>query len=204
MTRRVTKPVALAILASAHGISDAAREQIEKYLELLQKWGARINLTGTTARQELLDFHINDCLHLLPHLPDGSLVDVGAGAGLPSVVLACCQPQRSITAVEPTNKKVAFLRTVKRELGLDKFEVRCTRVENIDDHRFDIAVSRATWSVDKWFERAARLVVPGGLIVGMEGRERFHLDGVERHSYTLGDRQRAIVLKRLDTSAEPG
>lgn len=198
MTRRVTAlPSSVADLADLHELSGAVVERLDKYLDLLVKWGKRINLTGTTDRTELIRFHLHDCLHVVPHLIDGALVDVGAGAGLPSMVLACRDPERPITAVEPTNKKVAFLRTVKRELGLAAVEVQAVRVEKLEAHTFDIAISRATWSLDRWFEIGEQLVRPGGVLVGMEGRERFELEGVARHPYQLGNRQRAIVVRRV-------
>ncbi len=179
-------------------LAPAAAGRLTNYLRLLLKWSAKINLVGAKSRDELVNYHLHDCLHLIPHLPGGSLVDVGSGAGLPCVIIACAQPDRPITAVEPTNKKIAFLRTVKRELELDHFTPIAQRVEHLEVGGFDVATSRATWPVPDWFERAAPLVRDGGTLVGMEGSETFELGDVQRFPYTLaGGRERAIVLKQL-------
>ena len=196
MTRRVNW-LSLDDVCSRHDLDGAARERIAGYLRLLMKWAPRINLTGAKTERELVNLHIADCLQILSHLPArGTVVDVGAGAGLPSAILSCVIPERRVHAVEPTQKKIAFLNTVKRELSLDGFTPHATRVENLDAELlpFDIAVSRATWALPEWFATARTIVRNGGLIIGMEGSEKYELPpGAERHPYELLDRQRAII-----------
>ena len=90
---------------------------------------------------------------------------------------------------------------MKRELKLDNFTALAERDEQHrarpDFQPFEAAVSRATWALPEWLERGALLVESGGLILGMEGRERDDLPaGATRHSYELGGRTRAIVLLR--------
>src|SRR5687768_4756982 len=91
---------------------------LEQFRELFSKWNGKINLSSASTRAEI-DEHIRDCLHVVPFLPTtGSVIDVGSGGGLPVVVAAISLPAVQFTALEPTHKKHAFLRTAARELGL--------------------------------------------------------------------------------------
>lgn len=181
-------------------LSDEAIAYFDKYLALLNKWSASVNLVGTRDGEEIARFHLADSLALLPHL-DGArrVIDVGSGAGLPGAALAMARPELEVTALEPVHKKHAFLAAVRRELGLKGFTPLAVRDEEyraqpgFEPH--DAAVSRATWAIPEWLPRGARLVRPGGRVLGMEGREQKELPpGAVRHPYELGGRARAVVV----------
>ena len=175
------------------------------YLKLLVKWNERINLTGTKDPREIVTRHIVDCLALIPHLPDDAttLIDVGSGAGLPGVVISLLKPELQVTMVESNRKKCAFLHTVKRECRLDAATVDGRRIEDVqgDGVVFDVAVSRATWSLEQWLERGEVLIRPGGVVLGMEARRQIELpETAVRHEYTPAeastDARSIIVLRR--------
>jgi len=173
---------------------------LERYADLLLKWNERINLTAASTRDDAMQ-HIEDCVALVAHIPAAarSLVDVGSGGGLPAVVIAAMRPDVTVTAVEPTQKKHAFLRTAARELGLANLQPRAARVDEIEDAAFDVATSRATFALEEWLRLGLRLVRTGGRVLGMEGRDAIALPpGAERHPYQLGDKTRAIIV--LDRS----
>ena len=180
-----------------------APEHFDKYLALLNKWSASVNLVGTRDPEEIARFHVADSLALVPHLSGvHRVVDVGAGAGLPGAVLAIARPDLEVTALEPVHKKHAFLATVRRELGLTGFVPRAERDEQYragDDFRpQDAAVSRATWAIPEWLSRGILLVRAGGRVLAMEGRDRHELPaGATRHPYQLGDRTRSVVVLEL-------
>src|SRR4029079_16814605 len=89
------------------------------FWSLLLTWNARINLTGAGTRDELLGEHFPDALAMASLVPPGArLVDVGSGGGLPAVPLSVLRPDLGLTLVEPRAKRVAFLRTAVRTLGL--------------------------------------------------------------------------------------
>lgn len=191
--------------AAALGVAltDETADHFDKYLALLNRWSASVNLVGTRDPEEIARFHLADSLALLPHLGGARrAIDVGSGAGLPGAALAIARPDLEVTALEPVHKKHAFLAAVRRELGLGNFTPLAERDEQ---HRagaafgpYDLAVSRATWAVPEWLERGARLVRPGGRVLAMEGRDRHELPaGATRHSYQLGDRARAVVVLDL-------
>jgi 16S rRNA (guanine527-N7)-methyltransferase len=199
----VSDPLALLCAdAAALGValSDEALSRFDKYLALLNKWSAAVNLIGTRDPDETARFHLADSLALLPHLGSARrVVDVGSGAGLPGAALAIARPDLDVTSLEPIHKKHAFQSAVRRDLGLDRFRPLALRDE---DYRastgftpHDAAVSRATWAIPEWLPRGALLVRPGGRVLGMEGREQKELPaGAGRHPYELGGRSRAVVV----------
>jgi 16S rRNA (guanine527-N7)-methyltransferase len=168
-----------------------------KYIELLTKWQPKIRLVGSL--QEVSD-HVDDARALLEHIPAGSrLIDVGSGAGLPGVVIAIERPDVRVTALEPIHKKHAFLRTVRRELRLENFQAHAERDEQHlvrdDFAEYDVAVSRATFGILEWLDRARHLVTADGVRLALEGDPLAALPtGATRHPYTVGGRHRAVVV----------
>jgi 16S rRNA (guanine527-N7)-methyltransferase len=208
MTARSDRPDQLAarIAAGARALAvDVTAEQaaaLARYVALLVTWNRRINLTAARTADKVVDDHVLDALAALPHVPGTArrLVDVGAGAGLPGLVLAICRPDVAFVLLEPIHKKHAFLAAAAREVPIPN---AAPRAERLDDHLrhpdfapYDAAISRATWPLAEWLERADPLVADGGRILGMEGREQAELpDDAVRHPYRLGDRARAIVTR---------
>jgi 16S rRNA (guanine527-N7)-methyltransferase len=184
-------------------LGERERGGLAAYLELLSRWNAKINLSGSR-EPEALAGHVLDCLALVPHLPGSALrlVDVGSGAGLPGAVLAIVCPALAVTALEPVHKKHAFLATVRRELGLANLQPLAQRVEA---HRgaagfalYDVAVSRATFALTDWLEIGRSLVHAEGIVLAMEGSEQNELPAsASRHPYEIpgSDRRRAIIKR---------
>ncbi len=142
------------------------------YLALLEKWNRTINLTAIRERERMVTQHLLDSLSVLPYLAstERSLADIGTGAGLPGIPLAIARPELQITLVEPNQKKVAFLRQAKLELGLDNIEVQGRRVEDIPvGDRFDIVISRAFADLPDFVKVGERLVAGTGRLIAMKG-----------------------------------
>lgn len=173
---------------------------LRSFITLFEKWNKSINLSAARTREEL-EHHIRDCLHVVPHLAiASSVLDVGSGGGLPVVIAALSLPEVSFTALEPVHKKHAFLRTAARELRLANLEAFATRIEDHDRRDYDAACSRATFDLGEWLSLGLTYVRPGGFVVGFEAVERTDLPvPIERHSYDLDDKTRAIVIARRPT-----
>jgi 16S rRNA (guanine527-N7)-methyltransferase len=196
---------ALADALAALDLAASLQARLEDFVRLFHKWNRRINLSAARSEPELCD-HVVDCLHLLPHLhgavADGHIqpapvLDVGAGGGLPSIVIAICLPDVRVTALEPVHKKHAFLRTAARELSLANFEPLAERLEDHDRHDYAAAVSRATLELRDWLNLGARHVQPGGTVFGFEAVPHDDLPPrAERHPYHYLGRSRAIVSFR--------
>src|SRR5437660_8094155 len=86
------------------------REKLDRFVDLLLEWNARINLTGFKTRQEIEDRLLEDTVGALNvlDLAGKSVLDFGSGAGIPGLVWAICNPSIRITSVEIRQKKVAF------------------------------------------------------------------------------------------------
>ena len=118
-------------------------ERCEKYIELLQEWGAVHNLTGALHTLQIKD-NIVDSVYPLKFLNNfENFVDIGTGAGYPGMIIAMARPKIKATLVEPRAKRVAFLNFVKNALGLENVEILHNRAENLQPTRYDLITSRA-------------------------------------------------------------
>jgi 16S rRNA (guanine527-N7)-methyltransferase len=111
---------------------------LERYLDLLQRWGQVYNLTAIRDRDAMRMQHLRDSWALLPWLdrrtlPEGRpvLLDVGSGAGLPGVVVAIARPDWRVVCVDKVGKKTSFVRQVALELGLGNLAAIHARVEEL-------------------------------------------------------------------------
>lgn len=164
---------ALGALLRARMLPATAREPLEALLTALEREDAP---TTIHARRRAVDEHLADSLAALD-LPEVqgavSLVDLGAGAGLPGLALAAALPAAEVALAESTGKKCEFLRRTVEEMGLeDRVSVACTRVEEWPDGlaSFDVATSRALAALPVLVEYAAPLLRPDGLLVAWKGR----------------------------------
>ncbi len=178
-------------------INAAVRNKLQDFNALFLKWNKAINLSSARSTAEI-DEHITDCLFLVERLTHfGRVLDVGSGGGLPVVVAAIARPEIQFMAIEPVHKKHAFLRTAIRELSLENIEALAIRIEDHAVADYDAACSRATFDLNKWFATGLNHVRPGGTVFGFEGVPRNDLPaGVERHTYSLDGKSRAILSLR--------
>jgi len=145
------------------------REQLLAYVALLDKWNHTYNLTAVRQPAAMVTQHLLDTLATLPHLPGGSMADIGSGGGVPGVPIAIAQPDRQVTLVESNQKKAAFLRQTVIELALANVEVVEGRVESLAGRQFDVLISRALSELPEFARMAGHLLSPGGSIVTMKG-----------------------------------
>jgi 16S rRNA (guanine(527)-N(7))-methyltransferase RsmG len=155
-------------------ITPAQRQQLHRYLDEIERWRPRLNLT-TVARHEAWQRHVDESRRLLAvaaPVPEASLIDVGSGAGVPGVVLALLRPDLRITLLEASRRKAGFLVHVCGLLGLERVTVDQRRAEEAArDPRtrdaFDLAVSRAAAPPAELCTLALPLVRPGGELWAM-------------------------------------
>jgi 16S rRNA (guanine527-N7)-methyltransferase len=128
-------------------------------------------LVGPREVPRLWDRHILNCAALSPVIPPGSTVaDLGAGAGLPGLVLAIARSDLQVTLVEPLLRRTTFLEEVVTQLGLTNVEVIRGRAESLHGARvFDVVTSRALAPMDRLLAWSIPLVREGGALVAMKG-----------------------------------
>ena len=169
----VTLRKAVAALRLPVGPDALARLAI--FADRLLKWNRRVNLTAVTDPAELAEKHFADSLALLPHLGAArTLLDVGSGAGLPGLALACARPELQVTCCDSVGKKVAFVKAVAAELKLPAraVAVRASGEPEADGlPRADAVVSRAMADPERWVPLGARYLAPCGRLYAMLGRD---------------------------------
>ena len=147
-----------------------AIDQLSTYLDLLVKWNRVYKLTAIRDEAKLVSHHVLDSLAVVSHLPDGNIVDVGSGAGLPGIPIAISCPGRAVTLLDSNQKKGAFLRQAIAELGLASTRVVTERAEAYrPSELFKTVISRAFSDLADFVKQAGHLRAPDGVVVAMKG-----------------------------------
>jgi 16S rRNA (guanine527-N7)-methyltransferase len=193
--------------ASALGtpLGDPARDALALWLQRLEEWNARIDLTAARSREELVDLMVADALVLAPHVAQGArLIDVGTGAGAPGLALAIARGDLRVTLVEPLAKRTSFLRTVLGALGRTDVVIERARGDALAGRRaWDTAVSRATLAPGAWLDLGAGLAAPGGDVWVLLAKDdppahaRAVIEDDRRYTWPLTGAERRAVRYRL-------
>jgi 16S rRNA (guanine527-N7)-methyltransferase len=172
------------IEALALEVDEPSVARLVLFAERLTAWNRKVNLTAITEPAEMAEKHFLDSLVLLPALEGRrTLLDIGSGAGLPGMAVACARPRLQVTCCDSVGKKTSFVKAISAELGLP---VRGLAVRASGDPArdglpiCDAVVSRALADPDRWVALGAGYVAPGGLLLGMlgKGMERGHLEAL--------------------------
>jgi 16S rRNA (guanine527-N7)-methyltransferase len=150
--------------------------QFQVYLQELQTWNARVNLTGLKSLRDMVIKHFIDSLVVLSCIEGApSLADLGSGAGFPGLVLKLARPEIALTLVESRGKKAAFLEYLVALWQLPGVEIIQThltpRLAQAWGPRFAAVVSRAAFPLERFLELAAPLLLPGGRALALKGPE---------------------------------
>ncbi len=151
-------------------LSDEQQLQLLYYLQQLLFWNKAYNLTAIKDDQQALIKHIFDSLSIVPFLPAGDLLDIGTGAGLPAVIVAICQPQRAVTALDSNQKKIRFIKQVASELGLKNLTPVASRIE-AHEGTYQVITSRAFASLVDFVTHSQSKLADNGIICAMKGVE---------------------------------
>ena len=123
-------------------------DQLDAFAQILVDYNQKVNLTAITDPEGIEDKHFLDSL-LFASQPEvaGKMVDVGAGAGFPGIVTKIYKPELELTLMEPTGKRVEFLKYACAQLGLTGVEFAKERAEEAARkawrEQFDLASARA-------------------------------------------------------------
>ena len=151
-------------------LSDKQQLQLLYYLQQLLFWNKAYNLTAIKDDQQALIKHIFDSLSIVPFLPAGDLLDIGTGAGLPAMIVAICQPQRAVTALDSNQKKIRFIKQVASELGLKNLTPVASRIE-AHAGSYQVITSRAFASLVDFVTHSQSKLADNGIICAMKGVE---------------------------------
>lgn len=165
-------------LCEQHGIllDDVMLERFDTYARLLVEWNEKMNLTTITEPKEIELKHFLDSLMLIKYYDLQNVskaIDVGAGAGFPSMPILIYKPDIEFTLLDSLNKRLTFLSTVNSELGLDAKLVHSRaevsgQEENYRE-KFDLATARAVAPMNVLSEYCIPFVKEGGAFVALKG-----------------------------------
>lgn len=179
MTRALEAELRAGLDALSLALDDAQVIALLDYMALIQKWTKVYNLTAVREPREMLTHHVLDSLAVvrplrqqLAALSLGAaprLLDVGAGAGLPGVVLAICCPDIAVHCVDTVAKKAAFVQQVAVSLNLANLRGIHARVESLTEP-YDVVCARAFASLADFTQWSTAALAPAGVWMAMKGK----------------------------------
>ena len=162
--------------ATAMGLalSDKQAEQLLAYGTLMLKWNKVYNLTALRDPDSVMTHHLLDSLAVIAPLQreragQGTLLDVGSGAGLPGVIIAIMRSDIEVSCLDAVAKKAAFVQQAAAELELPNLRGLHARVELLEGS-YDVISSRAFASLPDFFNGSQNLIAPEGVWLAMKGK----------------------------------
>ena len=158
-------------------LNDRQKDQFERYFELLVEWNEKINLTAITEKNEVYLKHFYDSiapvLQGLIGNQELKLLDIGAGAGFPSLPMKIIYPQLDVTIIDSLNKRINFLKLLAEELKLDKVHFYHGRAEDLAQDKafraqFDLVTARAVARMQILSELTIPYLKVGGKLLALK------------------------------------
>ena len=157
-------------------LSDKQMDQFMQYLDNLNGWNEKINLTAIKDDQEIVINHFLDSLSIASFVEDKKkLLDIGSGGGFPGLPLKIVHPSLSVIMIDSVNKKVSFLKDTIRKLGLENIDAVWCRAEDkenrIPRQHFDFVVNRAVGTIYDTVQLSLPYLSENGVVILMRGKK---------------------------------
>lgn len=158
-------------------LSDQQKSQFDIYFKLLVEWNEKINLTAITDHDEVYLKHFYDSLApvLQGYITNSNLklLDIGAGAGFPSLPMKILCPNLEVTIIDSLNKRINFLHLLAENLGLDKVHFFHGRAEDFGQDKafrgqFDLVTARAVARMQVLSELTIPFLKVGGKLIALK------------------------------------
>ena len=184
---------------------DTVLSRLEKYADMLREWNEKINLTAITDPEGIVVKHFLDCALLLKQVnipQNGSVIDVGTGAGFPGMVLKIFRPDIELTLLDGLNKRLVFLNEVLSSLDLSARTVhmRAEEAGKAAAHRekYDLVTARAVAQLRTLYEYCLPLCKVGGIFCSMKGPSAAdELSEAKKAASVLGGDKGKIITETL-------
>lgn len=193
-------------------VNDKQKKQFETYFKELVSANEHVNLTRITEEEDVYLKHFFDSITPLfvfnSVFKEGSLCDVGAGAGFPSLPLKIMYPDLKVTIVDSLAKRLTFLKGLIEKLGLTNVELVHGRAEDVGQNKlyrekFDLVTARAVANMTILSEYCLPLVKKGGYFIALKGpKAEDELDDSKKALEVLGGREVKSVELNLPASDE--
>ena len=185
-------------------------EQLYLLAELLVSTNKQYNLTAITDQDGIILKHFIDSATISELIPqDASVLDVGCGAGFPSLPIAILRKDVRVTSIDSTGKKIEFVNKVAEELALSNIKGICARAEefaSVSRETFEVCTSRAVARLNILSELCIPFIKKNGLFIAMKsskGKEEYAeaSNGISKLGCILAD-ERQITLSLDSESIE--
>lgn len=156
------------LLTEYQNLIDKHRNEFEIYFEELVSYNEKVNLTAITEKHDVFTKHFLDSILSIDAISEGAkIVDVGTGAGFPSLPIKIVRPDVDITMVDSLNKRVNFLNYICEKLKIKSTNVHARAEDFAKNNRevFDVAVARAVAKLNTLLEYLLPLVKVGGIVI---------------------------------------
>ena len=181
-------------------LNDARTDAFFRLCEHMLTVNEQFNLTAIREPSRVVLLHYIDSLLGARFFPEGAtVIDVGCGAGFPSLPLAIVRPDLRITALDSTAKRVNYVKETAAILGLSNLQTLVARAEDAAKdpalrERFDCATARAVANLPVLSELCLPFVKVGGRFVAMKGSGgKEELDASRNAIFLLGGKTEAFT-----------
>ncbi len=195
-------------------------EKLRIYANFLVEYNENVNLTALTEPKDILIKHFLDSILMLKYveIPENSaLIDVGTGAGFPSVPIKIMRPDIKLTLLDSLNKRITFLEQLCGKLGIEA-EFIHGRAEDFSKQpeyreKFDFSCARAVANMSLLSELCIPFVKVGGSFLAMKGKGEDIESGMNAvqllggkigkiHEYSLeGDERKIVITEKISQTS---
>ncbi len=187
-------------------LADDRAERLADLADYLVTENEKFNLTAVTDEAGIILKHFADSAAPIPLLPEGArLLDVGCGAGFPSLVFALLRPDLRVTALDATEKRIRYVAAAAERIGVKNLTAVCMRAEDGARvggemrERFDLVTARAVARLPVLCELCLPFVRVGGTFLAMKGSgAAAELEEARRAIPTLGGKLVSATEELLD------
>ena len=148
------------------------RVAFDTYFQELVSYNDKVNLTAITEEKEVYTKHFLDSILAIDAIPvNASVVDIGTGAGFPSLPIKIVRPDIDLTMVDSLNKRITFLNLLcdKLKVKANNVHARAEDFAKNNREKFDVAVARAVAKLNTLLEYLLPLVKVGGFVIAYKG-----------------------------------
>lgn len=189
----------LTLALQKNGLSEFASDNIIESLRALTERMLSVNeymnLTAITELDGVILKHYVDSLMAAKYIPEGaSVIDVGCGAGFPSLPLAIARPDLKITALDSTAKRINYIKETAAMLNIPNISCIAARAEELGNdadfrESFDVSCARAVARLNVLCELCLPFVKRGGKFIAMKANFEEELDEAANAVRKLGGKQ---------------
>lgn len=166
-----------------------------KYASLVMNYNKKINITGALNIEDFIKEHIIDSLLALNIFENyDNIIDIGSGAGLPSIPISIIYENKKFTLCESKNKKSEFLNIVKKELSLKNIEIKNSNVYEIKE-KYDTITARAFSDIKNLLKIFKKLKNKNSVLIAYKGKS----DKIKEELEEIKNIEKYIVeIKKLN------